>query len=178
MRLAVPALIALSLAACGEQPAPSTSPRVSLKLDAPNDGRSTRAESVQVTGTVTPADAQVSIAGNDAQVDGGKFTAQVTLLPGGNVIDVSAVASGYRPAVDAVRVLRDMRVQVPQLTGQSEGDAFAALKKLGLSPKESREDSWLDRLIPGPSNVCDTDPGAGALLDKGSTVTVGVSRNC
>jgi hypothetical protein len=171
-------LLVLALAACGSTPAPTTQPRVSLKLDAPDDGGSIRADKVQVTGTVTPADSQVQVAGDDAEVDGGKFTAQVDLQPGGNVIDVSASAPGHRPAVDAVRVVRDMRIEIPRLVGADEADAFSRLQKLGLKPTEQREDSWLDHVIPGANTVCDTDPGAGALVDKGATVTVGVARNC
>lgn len=178
MRLAVGLVLALALAACGETPAPSTQPRVTLKLDGPDDGGSIRADKVQVTGTVSPADAHVLVAGDDAEVDGGRFTAQVALLPGGNVIDVSASAPGHRPAVDAVRVRRNMQIEIPDLVGASKDDAFSRLQELGLKPVEHREDSWIDRLIPGPSTVCDTSPAARALVDKGTAVTVGVARNC
>ncbi len=178
MRHAVALLAVIALAACGETPAPSTQPRVTLKLDTPNDGRSLRSGTVAVTGTVSPADAAVTVAGADAKVDGGRFSAQVSLLPGGNVIDVSAAAAGHRPAVDALRVLRDMRIQVPQLAGQSEDDAFGALRKLGLPPQEERDESWIERLIPGGLTVCDTRPAPGALVVKGTTVTVVVARSC
>ena len=62
---------------------------------------------------MTPGDAAVRVAGAEAEVDGGQFFAEVKLQPGGNVIDVTATAPGRRAATDAVRVLRDMRVEVP-----------------------------------------------------------------
>src|SRR3954447_13029897 len=104
------AVSAASVSACGETPRPAAGPRVTLKLDAPNDPSTVRQAAVAVTGTVTPADAVVQVGGRDAEVARGRFSAEVALSPGGNVIDVSATARGRRPAVDAVRVIRDMRV--------------------------------------------------------------------
>ena len=103
-----------SLSACGETPRPATQPRVTLKLSAPDDGGSTRDERIEIRGTVTPGDAAVRVGGEDAEVSGGEFVAEVELQPGGNVIDVTATAPGRRPATDAVRVERDMRVPVPE----------------------------------------------------------------
>ena len=79
-----------------------------LKLELPDDGGIVRTDEVEVRGTVTPADAAVQVAGEDAQVDGGEFVADVTLTPGDNVIDVSATSPGRRPATDALRVKRDI----------------------------------------------------------------------
>ena len=117
-RLVLLLVAALALNACGETPRPATEPRVKLKLTVPGDGRSTRATQVAVLGTVTPADAEVRVGGEVAEVSGGEFTADVELQPGANVIDVTAASPGRRPAADALRVVRDMRVEVPRLVGQ------------------------------------------------------------
>lgn len=172
------AAAALALGACGEAPRAGKEPRVALKLAAPNDGGSVRADHVAVSGTVTPADSAVQVAGHDAEVDGGEFTAEVELQPGGNVIDVTASAPGRRPAANAVRVTRDIRVEVPQLAGETLEDANAALRRVGLDSREQRGDSWLDRLLGGTVYVCATDPGAGALAQPRSTVTLETARDC
>jgi hypothetical protein len=168
----------LALSACGETPRPATEPRVKLKLDAPDNGGSILADRVAVRGTVTPADAAVRVAGEDAEVSDGAFTAQVALQPGGNVIDVTASSPGQRPATDAVRVIRDMRVPVPKVVGRTPDDAVTALRTAGLTSVEERGGSWIDRLLPGDIEVCATRPEAGVLLDKGSRVTLETARNC
>ena len=151
----------LALSACGETPRPTTEPRVKLKLNLPDDGRSIRDDAVLVRGTVTPADATVQIAGHTASVDGGQFSLTVSLDPGGNVIDVAATAPGRRPATDAVRIIRDMRVEVPALSGQSYTDAVDALKRLGLTASEDRGGTWLDKVLGTQFRVCATQPAAG-----------------
>jgi hypothetical protein len=179
VRRLVPLLAAgLVLAACGEEPRPASEPRVRLKLDVPSDGRSVRADHVAVSGTVTPGDAAVRIAGADAEVDGGQFTAEVALEPGGNVIDITATAPGRRAATDAVRVMRDMRVEVPQLVGDEVEAALAALGDRDLRAVEERGGSWLDRLIPGPVTVCAMRPRAGTLVEPRSQVVLETGRDC
>jgi hypothetical protein len=162
----------LVLAACGETERPATEPRVSLKLDVPSDGGAVRAETVAVRGTVTPADAAVRVGGHDAEVNGGEFSAEVALIPGGNVIDVTATAPGRRPATDAVRVLRDVRVKLPPLVGSESDAAIAALRKLDLKARELEGGSWLDRVLGGTMVVCSTSPPAGTLVDPETTVTL------
>ena len=156
----------LALGACGDTPRPATEPRVKLKLEAPDNGGSILAARVSVRGIVTPADAAVRVAGEDAEVSDGAFTAQVALQPGGNVIDVTATAAGRRPATDALRVVRDMRVAVPKLVGRTPEDAAAALRAAGLTAIEERGGSWIDRLLPGGIEVCATRPEAGALVAR------------
>jgi hypothetical protein len=153
-------------------------PRVQLKLSLPDDGGQTRADAVDVSGTVSPADAAVRVAGEEAEVSGGEFTASVALDPGRNVIDVTASSPGRRPAVDAVRVTRDMRVPVPKVIGLELGQAEDAIGKAGLRSEEQRVDGWLDRVIPGPAHVCATQPDADTLVDRQSTVTLLTQREC
>jgi PASTA domain-containing protein/glucodextranase-like protein len=176
-RLIVLLAAGLLLSACGETPQPTSEPRVKLKLDAPNSGGTTRADHVAVSGKVTPADAAVQVMGADARVAGGQFTAEVDLQPGGNVIDVTASAPGRRSATDAVRFVRDMRVDVPDLVGKSPEDAVAALKAAQLVEVVEEDGNWLDRLL-GDPQVCATRPAAGTPVAKGTKVVLQTSRAC
>ena len=166
------------LTACGEAPTPATEPRVRLKLAVPDDGGEVRDDHVSIRGTVTPGDAAVRVAGEAADVDGGEFTAEVALVPGGNVIDITATAPGRRPATDAVRVMRDIRVEVPSLVGVEFEDASARLDDLGLEATEERGGSWIDSLLGGPVKVCATRPAAESLVQPRSRVTLETARDC
>jgi beta-lactam-binding protein with PASTA domain len=168
----------LALTACGEAPRPAAEPRVQLKLEVPDDGRAVRTDHVAVRGTVVPADAAVKVSGADADVQGGEFNADVELQPGGNVIDITATSPGRRPATDALRVMRDMRVEVPDLTGVSYDDAASKLEGLGLQVTEEVGGGWLDRVLPGPISVCETSPKAGTLVQPHTTVTVTTAHSC
>jgi hypothetical protein len=170
--------IPLAVAACGSTARPSSGPRVTLSLSAPGDAKSVRAESVRVQGTVSPSGASVEVNGESASVSGGTFTAEVSLNPGQNVIDVTASAPGRRPDADALRVTRDIRVEIPDLVGQSREDGLQRLKDLGLEPDEQRSGNFLDRFFGGEEQVCELDPRAGELVDPGSTVTITVAPNC
>lgn len=176
-RLIVLLAAGLLLSGCGDVERPATEPRVTLKLDAPSDGGSTRDDHVEVRGAVSPADATVQVMGRDAQVDAGEFVADVELEPGGNVIDVTATAPGRRPATDALRLERDMRVDVPDVLGQSPDDATKMLEDTGLVAKTEDTDNWLGRLFGDPV-VCRMDPAAGTPVDKGTTVTLTIARDC
>jgi hypothetical protein len=177
-RLAPLLAAGLVLSACGETPRPATQPRVTLKLLAPDDGGTTRDGRIEIRGTVSPGDSAVRVAGTDAEVSGGEFRAEVELLPGGNVIDVAASAPGRRPATDAVRVERDMRVPVPDVIGQEVGAATDALKAAGLEPAEERSGSWIDRILGGSVQVCAMSPRGDALVDKGTRVVIQTAREC
>jgi hypothetical protein len=169
--------VGLALCACGEAPRPASEPRVRLKLDVPDDGGQVRADRVEVRGTVTPGDAAVQVAGTDADVEAGQFTASVALQPGGNVIDITASSPGRRSATDAVRFVRDMRVDVPDVVGKSPEDATAALKAAGLVEVVEEDGNWLDRLLGNPQ-VCATRPPAGSAVQKGTKVTLETARAC
>ena len=94
------------------------------------------------------------------------------------MIDVAATATGRRPASDAVRVERDMRVPVPELVGQEVDPAIDALKAAGLKPVEERSGSWIDRLLGGPVQVCAINPPAGTLVEKRTSVVMQTAREC
>ena len=176
-RLIVLLAAGLLFSACGETPRPATEPRVKLKLDAPDSGGTTRDDHIAVSGTVTPADAAVQVMGVDAQVSGGRVHRRRELQPGGNVIDVTAAAPGRRPATDALRYMRDMRVDVPDVIGKSPDDAAAALKDTGLAAVVEEDGTWLDHLL-GDPQVCATDPPAGTAVAKGTKVTLRTASDC
>ena len=167
----------LLVSACGETPRPVTEPRVKLKLEAPTSGGTTRADHVAVRGTVTPAGSVVQVMGTEAQVTAGEFTADVDLQPGGNVIDITASSPGRRPATGALRYVRDMRVDVPDVVSQSPEDATAALKDIGLVAEVEETGNWLDRLL-APPQVCATRPAAGTAVAKGTKVTLEIAPTC
>jgi hypothetical protein len=177
-RLVLILVTGLLVSACGEAPRAATDARVELKLSLPDDGGMVRDERVLVRGTVTPADAAVSVGGEDADVSAGEFTAEVPLNPGGNVIDVTATSPGRRPATDAVRITRDIRVEVPRLVGQEVDQAKTALGKLGLKATEEQGGSWLDRVLGSTLRVCEMQPAAGSFVNPQSTIKLTTAPDC
>ena len=178
--LAVILAAGLLVTGCGwsAQSQTTSTPRVKLKLALPDDASTTFEDRVEISGTVSPADSTVKVAGEAAEVSGGEFAAEVALEPGGNVIDVSASAPGRRPATDAVRVERDIRVKIPTLVGLEVDQARSELGKLGLKAEEEQGGSWLDRVIPGVEYVCAADPAEGQRVLPNSTVTLLTQRQC
>jgi hypothetical protein len=170
--------VPLAVAACGGGAHPASPPRVTVRLTAPADTGTVRADKVHVEGTVSPVGASVQVDGKDASVEGTKFTADVALAPGANVIDVTATAPGRRPDADALRIMRDTRIEIPDLSGQKASDAEQKLSDLGLAAKEDRQDGFLNRIFGGDAQVCETQPNAGELVGKGTTVTVVVASDC
>jgi hypothetical protein len=176
-RLIVLLSAGLLLSACGATPRSPSEPRVKLKLDAPTSGGSTREDHIAVSGSVTPADAAVRVMGVDAPVVGGEFTAEVRLQPGGNVIDVTASSPGRRSATDAVRYMRDMRVDVPNVLTKSPAEAADMLEDVGLVAVIEEDGTWLDRLL-GDPQVCAANPPARTAVAKGTKVTLRTARDC
>lgn len=176
-RLVILLAAGLVVSACGETPRPTADLRVKIKLEAPNTGGTTRDDHIALRGTVTPADATVAVMGQTAQVTAGEFTADVDLKPGGNVIDVTATSPGRRPAADALRYVRDMSVDVPNVLGKSPDDASAAVKAIGLVAVVQDDGNWLDKLLGSPQ-VCAVDPPAGTAVAKGTKVILQIARDC
>lgn len=106
------------------------------------------------------------------------------LLHGGILIALVAAVLAFAAAVvlvtaqDLVRgrpldegTLVGERITVPDLTGQRQSRALAAIRSAGLEPEQQREFSAaLPRF-----RVLRTDPAAGSTVRKGSAVTVVVS---
>lgn len=175
--LVVVALL-LGLAACGGQERSAPLAPVRITLEAPADQATTESEEVEVRGRVTPRDARVLVAGAEADVAGGEFRSVVALQAGANVIDVQAGAPRHPAAMTAVRVVRLVPVEVPELEDLAPDEAAAALEAIGLEADVREAGGLLDDLLPGDLSVCATEPEAGDEVRVGSTVTVLVARGC
>jgi hypothetical protein len=174
--LAVP-LVGL-LAGCGSNTATPAAPPVHLSLSGPLDGSRVTTRSVLVSGSVTPADATVLVAGRGVAVAAGSFQARVPLAPGQNIVDVLAGAPRSLAAMEAVRVFRQVDVRVPTVAGDTAGAATAALRAGDLTARIVNNEPFYSFLLPGSPTVCTTSPAAGQSVPPGSTVTVDVSKSC
>ena len=176
-RLSVVALLALALAGCGDEK--TAAPSVRLSVDAPGDMALSHDDSVEVRGVVSPPSSRVLVDGDQVDVNGGRFSHQVDLQPGTNLIDVVAGApDGARPAMVAVRVRRQVTVAVPDLIGFTPNDAEDALAAKGLKADVQEGGGLFDFLLPEDARVCATDPTAGTQVDPGTTVKVLAAKSC
>jgi PASTA domain/Glucodextranase, domain B len=173
--------VALVAEGCGGDE-PRAAPRlkaVTLQLSEPADTAVVRADVVNVRGSVEPAGAAVRVLGQPAQVSaGGSFTASVPLQPGANIIDVMASAGGREPTMAAVRVTREVPVEVPDLGGMNVEELQARLDEVGLDAKIEEGGGLIEDLLPGEPEVCEQRPEPGAEVRPGSTVEVFVSKSC
>lgn len=172
------AAASVALAGCGEGE-PERPPRpVEMTIEAPGDATVVRDDSIEVRGTVRPAGADVRVAGEPADVSGRSWKASVELEPGGNVLDVAASADGRIAAVEAIRVVREMPVSVPDVKGLTPDEARDELAALGLETALEERRGLLDDLLPGELGVCDSSPEAGEAVRPGATVTLTVAKVC
>lgn len=173
---------AVLLSSCGGTDASSRAaralPQVHMRVTSPSDTLSTRGTSITVRGSVEPAGADVRVLGHPAEVVGDRFTAQVDLEPGANVIDVSATAAHRDPALTALRVTREMPVSVPDLSGLTSDEARGKIEGLGLKYDETKGGGLFEGLLPGDPAVCEQDPSPGKDAMRGTTVRVIVSKSC
>ncbi len=168
----------VALAGCGEGD-PERPPRpVQVTIEAPGDATVVRDGSVEVRGSVRPAGADVRVAGTPADVRGGSWSASVKLEPGGNVVDVAASADDRLAAVEAIRIVREMPVSVPDVKGLTPDEARDELAALGLEMALEERRGLLDGLLPGELGVCDSSPEAGEAVRPGATVSVTVAKVC
>jgi hypothetical protein len=169
---------AVALTACGDDEQPRPEPRVTLRLTAPVDASVVRDETVDIAGSVRPAGAAVTVLGRAADVEDGTFHARVALEPGANVVDVAAIAPGRRAAFAALRVVREIRVPVPELAGVDAVAATEQLEGLGLEVDRERGGGLFDPLLPGDPVVCESRPAPGTEVLPGTTVELVVARRC
>jgi PASTA domain-containing protein/glucodextranase-like protein len=168
----------LALAACGNASSTASKPPVRLSVDAPGDGAVVRDGTVEISGRVSPAGASVTVLGRSATTVGGSFSASVPLDAGDNVIDVMATAPSARPAMTALRILREITIRVPDVTGDSPNDARSRLEQAGLRANVHESGGLFEDLLPNDPSVCETTPSPGTRVDRGSTVRVRTSKTC
>jgi Glucodextranase, domain B/PASTA domain len=179
--LFVLACLAAAVAGCGGdggERAQRPPQPVTLAVTSPDDGSVVRTETVQVRGTVEPAAATVRVLGREAAVSGGEFTADVALEAGANVIDVIATSRGRGPAMTAVRVTRELPVEVPDFGGLAVGEAQERAAEAGLELEVTEGGGLIDELLPGEPSVCDQQPSPGAEVRRGTTVQVEIGQLC
>jgi hypothetical protein len=175
---AVCALTALASACGDDAEPPREEPRVKLELGSPGDGEVVRSETVEVRGTVLPRGAQVKVLGREVAVDGGSFRAEVALEPGANLIDVAAERPGRRPDFAVARIVREVRLPVPDVAGSDADTAQDQLEGLGLTVLLEDAGGFFDPILPGDPKVCEQEPEAGTQVLPGSEVTLFVARDC
>jgi len=166
------------LGGCGDDGQRRPPAPVVLEVLEPGDAGVVEGDRVTLRGRVRPATAEVAVLGEPAQVAAGTWTAEVPLDDGANVIDVSATAEGRRPALAAVRVVRQVPVEVPDVAGDDPQAAVDELEALGLEARVERGGGLLDDLLPATLGVCATDPEPGTEVRPGTTVTVEVAKVC
>jgi hypothetical protein len=171
--------VATLTAACGEDAKPpQKEPLVELTLTAPPDGDTIREERIEISGTVKPARANVQVLGSEVAVQDGRFSTEVALEPGANLIDVAGSASGRRPDFASLRVIREQRVPLPDVVGRDADTAQEELEGLGLKVRTEDSGGFFDPLLPGDPAVCAMEPGAGEQVLPGTEVTLQVAREC
>jgi Glucodextranase, domain B/PASTA domain len=178
--LLVLACLATAAGCGGDDNQRAQRPPVPVELDVtePADMAVVQSETVEVQGTVEPAGASVRVMGDEADVSGGTFRAQVALDPGANVIDVIATARGRGTAMTAFRVTRELPVKVPDLDGLEVQEVQERLADAGLRPEIEERSNLIEELLPGEPAVCEQDPEPGTEVKRGTTVRVEVARSC
>lgn len=171
-------VVAVVLGGCGDDAPDRPPPLVRLDVVSPADGAVVDGDEVTLRGRVTPAGASVAVLGRPASSAAGAWEASVPLEPGGNVVDVMASAEGRRPVFAAVRVVRRVPVEIPDVDGDPPREAVRALEALGLDVVVRRGGGLLDDLLPATLGVCSVDPSAGTEVRVGSVVTLEVAKVC
>lgn len=178
MRCALAVALLLALSGCGETARERPRAPVRIELSTPADLAEVDDDTVEVSGSVVPASARVLVAGEQAEVDEGEFSATVALEAGANVIDVQAGAPLRAAAMTALRVVRVVPVEIPELGGASPEEAIEVLEALELVVKLNDTGDLIDDVFFGAEGVCGTDPPAGELVRPGTTVIVEIQGVC
>jgi hypothetical protein len=175
---AVVVLTALAPACGDDSEPPRNEPDVKLELGSPADSAVVRSETVEIRGTVQPRWAHVEVLGREVAVDAGSFRAEVELEPGANLIDVAAGARGRRPDFAVARIVREVRLPVPDVVGSDADTAQEQLEGLGLTVAVENAGGFFDPLLPGDPKVCELQPEPGTQVLPGSEVILLVARDC
>ncbi len=162
-------------AGCGDDPVHRP---VRLEITAPTDAAVVRVGSVEVRGLVHPRRARVLVLGRPTPVVRGEFRAVVPLRVGSNLIDVGATARGAAPAWNALRITREVLVELPDLIGATREDAITRLEAIGLRADVEENGDLLDSLLGGEWIVCVSDPAAGSDVRRGTAIHLTVAKGC
>ncbi len=159
-------LAAVGVAGCGTS-APTAKPTVNVSITAPTSGAIVGVQHVVVAGTVTPANAQVLVAGQPAQVSGGRFTRSLLLASPHQVVTVTAQAPGYLAAQAATTVSYS-----PNLAAQLVASS-SALTGTTNSPGSSYTPAGnaLNSALALPKSASSSGPSTSAPAHKRATHT-------
>ena len=94
------------------------------------------------------------------------------------MIDVIATARGREPALTAVRVTREVPVEVPDLARMDVEEAQERVADVGLKLDVEEDGGLIEDILPGEPGVCDQEPAAGSEVRRGTTVRVVVAKSC
>ena len=76
------------------------------------------------------------------------------------------------------KVVDEQGAGVPDVTGDSPGDARSRLEQAGLRADVRESGGLLDDLLPTDPSVCESKPAPGTRVDRGSTVRLRASKVC
>jgi hypothetical protein len=143
-----------------------------VQVTAPVDGARVRSSRISVRGTVSPADANVQVLGQPAQVSNGVFSSSVALHSGTNHIDVAVTAPDVNPATTAVTVIRPKK-SAPGNHGSGGGTGGGSSSATGSSDCGDGLSVNSVTTCPFARNVRDTFEGSGgaSVIDVYSPVT-------
>ena len=78
----------------------------------------------------------------------------------------------------AVRVTRQVPIEIPDVSDDTPDAAEDRLAALGFEKEIRRGGGLLDELVLGEPGVCGTDPEAGERALPGETVVIEVRKTC
>jgi hypothetical protein len=120
------------IAGCGASGSQQT-PKVNLSIIAPISGATVGVHEIMVTGTVSPATAEVAVGGQPAKVVHGSFTRPLSLAQASETITVTAKASGYSTGSASTTVQYSPQIAA-QLVAAKAAQVRAA-KLASITPK-------------------------------------------
>jgi Glucodextranase, domain B len=136
----------LALAGCGSA-APTGPPQVTLSLTAPTSGATVGVRTIQVAGTVAPAQSAVRIAGRRVRVRHGSFIAAIHLGHATTRIRVTARAHGFVPATVQTVVRFSARTAKGMLVARRDNTGGGTIGGA----------SWVDFTVPFASSAGRSD---------------------
>src|SRR5665213_165984 len=156
-------LLALGMAGCGSS-APTTQPTVNVTITAPTSGATVGVHRVVVVGTVTPANAQVMVGDQPAQVSKGRFTRPLYLAAPSQVVTVTAQAQGYIAAQAATTIHYSANLAAQLVASASALNAQSAVPVSSTTATKASQAavSALHQALALPAGAGSPDIGSGS----------------